>query len=206
MNGAVPAELTRVLIVEDEDRLRTVLMEGVRDIGFPAVGVRCAEDAVRAMEQAPSDIAILDLNLPRMDGLKCFELLRERWPDLQVIILTGFGTLEAAQTAIKLGVVEFLTKPASLGDIEQALHRAWRRRPAPAPVAEAVSSEEPDDGDADPGEPGHPPTLRDIERESIYAALERHHGNREKAAEELGISVRKLYYRLAEYEHPGGGG
>jgi len=191
---------TRVLIVEDEPRLRSILIEGVQECGFPAAGVRTGEEALAAMEVTASDIAIVDLNLPGMDGLQCFEKLKERWPETAVIVLTGFGTLEAAQRAIRLGVVEFLTKPASLGDIEKALHRAWRSlTPPDTPGAEGASiGVATGPHAADPLNEIRP--LRDLEQEWILAALKRHGSNREAAAAELGISVRTLYYRLSEYQ------
>lgn len=196
---------TCVLIVEDEPRLRSILTEGVQECGYPAVGVRTGEEALTTMEAAPSDIAILDLNLPGMDGLQCFEKLKERWPDTAVIILTGFGTLEAAQRAIQLGVVEFLTKPASLGNLEKALHRAWRSLGEPnlePQAGEMVDAAATASGTPVPDEVR---PLRDLEQEWILTALKRHNGNREAAAAELGISVRKLYYRLSEYQQRQGG-
>ncbi len=198
------AEETFVLIVEDEPRLRSILAEGVRECGYRASGVRTGEEALASLEDAPSDIAILDLNLPGMDGLQCFDRLKKRWPDIAVIVLTGFGTLEAAQHAIQLGVVEFLTKPASLGDLEKALHRAWRSLPADAP--EDIPRESPVPADKLPGTGTAPAArrLQDFERDCIMAALKRHNGNREAAAAELGISVRKLYYRLSEFQHRAG--
>lgn len=194
------AEGTCVLIVEDEPRLRSILTEGVRECGYRASGVRTGEEALAAMRDVPSDIAILDLNLPGMDGLQCFEKLKERWPDIAVVILTGFGTLEAAQRAIQLGVVEFLTKPASLGDLEQALHQAWQSLPAQTPEYLSGDSFGPADTTSGVGTAPHDRPLHDLEREWILAALKRHNGSREAAAAELGISVRKLYYRLSEYQ------
>ena len=193
-------EETFVLIVEDEPRLRSILTDGVRECSFRAGGVRTGEEAFAAMEDAPADIAILDLNLPGMDGLQCFEKLKERWPDIAVVILTGFGSLEAAQRAIQLGVVELLTKPASLGDLEKALHRAWRSLPAGAPADLPSENLGPPDKTASAGAAPSVRPLRDLEREWVMAALTRHNGNREAAAAELGISVRKLYYRLSEYQ------
>jgi len=193
-------EETTVLIVEDEARLCDVLVTSARECGFSALSTHTAEQAITQMEQNPCDLVMLDLNLPRMDGLRCFEIIRQRWPDTSIVILTGFGTLQAAQQAIRLGVVEFLTKPASLGDIERALHRAWRIRfevtedqlaPSPkdrmnSPVDAATS-----------GQGRFPKTMHEIEYECITAALARHNGNRAAAAAELGMSTRKLYYRLA---------
>lgn len=197
-NRSQGIEGARVLIVEDEPRLRSILTEGVRECGFCAGGVRTGEDALDAMRNAPSDIAILDLNLPGMDGLQCFEKLKEGWPDIAVIILTGFGTLEAARRAIQLGVVEFLTKPVSLGDLEKALHRAWQSLPVQMPEESPGESPGPDDTTPSAAPAVRP--LHALEREWILATLERHGGNREAAAAELGISVRKLYYRLSEYQ------
>ncbi len=198
-----PAEETTVLIVEDESRLRDVLVSSAQECGFRAKAVRAAEEAIAQMEQDPCDIVMLDLNLPCMDGLRCFEIVRERWPATSAVILTGFGTLEAAQRAIRLGVVEFLTKPASLGDIEQALHRAWRMR---FELSEDHTDDMPPiitDEARDAGQHDSPQTMREIEYECITAALDRNGGNREAAAAELGMSARKLYYRLAEYQKTG---
>lgn len=121
-----------------------------------------------------------------------------------MVILTGFGTLEAAQRAIQLGVVEFLTKPASLGDLEKALHRAWRSLSANAPDNIPGERPIPADKPADAGTAPAAGRLQDLEREWILAALERHGGNREAAAAQLGISVRKLYYRLCDYQGSAG--
>ncbi len=181
-------EKTRVLVVEDEARLREMLVSAISEMGFSAGGAPSAEDAIRALEQVPCDIALLDLNLPGMGGLELFQQIRGRCPDAAVIILTGYGDLEAAQQAIHLDVVDFLTKPASLGEIEAALDRAYRRTEASG--AGRVVPEE-------------PATLQDSEREQILAAVERNKGNRAATAAELGISVRTLYYRLAEYERQG---
>ncbi len=196
--GLKTTENTTVLVVEDESRLREVLAAGTRECGFSAEAASCAEEALEKMENKPRDIVLLDLSLPGMDGLAFFEILRQRWPETAVVILTGFGTLGAAQKAITLGVVEFLTKPASLGDIERALHHAWRIRFNPGNdqdggIASATV------GEIKSGQQiATPKTLREMERDCILAALEQHDGNRAAAAAELGISERKLYYWLGQ--------
>ena len=69
------------------------------------------------METNPHDIAILDLQLPLMSGMEFFEAIRRDWPATQVIVITGFGDLAAAQRAIHLDVVDFISKPFHLGDL-----------------------------------------------------------------------------------------
>ena len=160
------------------------------------------------MEVELRQIVLLDLNLPAMSGMELFEKIKEKWPLAQVIVLTGFGDLEAAKKAIHLDVVEFLTKPAHLGEVESALDRARRRleEAAEPPVVDIESSQEVDEAEVEEDEePGADATttLAEVERQHILAALVRNKGNRSTTAEELGISLRTLYYRLSEYQKRG---
>ena len=236
-----PAPLTaasadRVLLVEDESRLREMLTRALREMGFHPTATGSAEAALRVLEHGPPPppgILILDLNLPGMDGMQLLGTLRQRWPTLQVVILTGFGDLEAAKKAIHLDVVDFLTKPCALGDLEIALDRARSRlrpREGPDPAAraemldraarneveEAERAAEAAAEDVPPRPQPQPPpleftpresssalSLEEVERQHILAALDRNRGNRNATAAELGISLRKLYYRLAQYQKQG---
>ena len=191
-----------VLVVEDEPRMRELLTRAIGSWGFAISTAQSGEEALRVMAQEAHQIVILDLNLPGMSGMECFERIRQRWPDSQVIILTGFGDLEAARQAIRLDVVEFLIKPTPLGDLEKALGRAKLRLMESAPLPHNLESPpEP----ARPSSTDPPPgaTLEEVERQHILAALSRHSGNRAATASELGISLRTLYYRLSEYQKQG---
>ena len=188
----IPRRTLHVLIVEDEPRLRDLLLEAVPDMGFPATGARNAEEALRLMRTEAQDILILDLQLPGMGGMELFEQVRHHWPETQVIVLTGYGDLATAQHAIRLDVVEFLSKPCHLRDVELALDRARRRA---AVAGNAPQTPEP--------APNAPVTLADLECQQILSALRRHGGNRTAAAAELGISRRTLHYRLVEYRAQG---
>jgi DNA-binding NtrC family response regulator len=199
----------RVLIVEDETKLRGMLLRAIREMEFETDGAGSGEAALGMLDKAPSDIVLVDLNLPGIDGLEFCEQVRRRWPTTQVIVLTGYGDLEAAKTAFRLDVVDFLTKPCPLHDLEVALDRALRRRRNQI-VARAVDIVEPrqvqDAPAAAPGpaeSPREESTLEAMERRHILEALARNDGNRGATAEELGISVRTLYYRLAAYERQG---
>jgi len=164
--------------------------------GFAVDTARSGEEALREMGESPRDIALLDLNLPGMGGIELFEQIRLRWPQTAVIILTGFGDLAAARAAIRLDVVDFLTKPCRLDDLETALDRAWKRSPAsqlPILPQEQLTTES--------AEPGR--TLEEIERRHILDTLAKNNGNRTAAAKELGISRRTLQYRLSEYQEKG---
>ena len=191
-------EAFKVLIVEDEGRLRELLSRAIVGMGFGVSVARSGEEAIRLMDQDPHPILLLDLNLPAMSGMDVFQAVRQRWPATQVIVLTGFGDLQAAKDAIRLDVVDFLTKPCPLGELEVSLDRARRRyEEAQAPDSPPVPPE------VILNETGSPPTLSDLERQHILATLTRNKGNRSATATELGISLRTLYYRLSEYEKQG---
>jgi len=185
---------TRLLIIEDESRMRDLLLRACTGWGFEAAGARNGEEALRLSEEDEFDIAVLDLNLPGMDGLETLRRLRERSPDIAGIVLTGFASIDAAKRAVHLDVVEFLTKPCHLGELEQALDRAMRKNVTeagvPLSLPEARESET-------------AVTLEDVERLHILQTLSRNAGNRTAAAKELGISRRTLYYKLNEYQQQG---
>ena len=193
----------RVLVVEDEPRLRDLLVQELPEMGFDPVPAASAEAGLRTMRDAACDVVLLDLNLPGMGGLAFLERLREGWGQVPVVVMTGYGSVESAQSAIRGGVVDFLTKPARLGEIEAALGRARRAMaerhraevfehpPLPPEVFNA-----PDEA-CDLSQP--PRTLAELERRAIRHALESTGGNRTAAAKRLGISRRTLYNKLAEY-------
>jgi DNA-binding NtrC family response regulator len=200
-----------VLIVEDEMRLRNMLNQALKEMGFNATLAPSAESAAKLLAQRSFDIMMLDLNLPGMDGIEFLEGVRERHKDIQVIILTGFGDLEAAKKAIHLDVVEFLTKPCALGKLEHALDRARKRQKSQivgdSPVvSQAVLQFEPEPAAQIPpaairGESVQ--SLEELEQQHILGVLQKQNGNRAATAAELGISLRKLYYRLGEYQRKG---
>ena len=204
-----PCEGRQVLLVEDEARLREMLTRAIHEMGFAPTAVPQAEPALRLMEARPFDIVIVDLNLPGMNGLDFLERAHARWPATQAIVLTGFGDLGAAKQAIRLDVVDFLTKPCPLGELEVALDRARNRRlqaagPLPARAAGAPNGQPSDEDDGRPPAEGRPtPSLEEMEQRHILAVLEKNNGNRTTTAAELGISLRKLYYRLGQYQKRG---
>jgi DNA-binding NtrC family response regulator len=198
-----------VLVVEDERRLREMLLASLQEMGMTPTGAPTAEGALKLLGQGSFAVALIDLNLPGMSGMEFCEIVHRRWPAIQMVILTGFGDIEAAKRAIRLDVVDFLTKPCGMDELEVALGRARQRwidhwmaelqqveASAPHSPRVAVPS-------AEVTPPQSVTSVEAMERQLILAALERHHGNREAAAVEVGISVRKLYYRLQQYQREG---
>ena len=209
-NRAAPrSESRRVLVVEDERRLREMLLTSIKEMGFDPTGASSGESAGRMLEQASFAIALVDLNLPGMDGMELSESIRRRWPETQIIILTGFGDLDSARRAIRVEVADFLTKPCGMNELETALVKAqarwlerWAGHAAPTPPRATPTAAPIVPHDPTAALPP-PASIEEMERTLILAALARHTGNRDAAAAELGISVRKLYYRIQQYQAQG---
>lgn len=106
----------RILLVDDDPTVLRSLGEFLRMEGHEVVGVAGAPAALRAIVDAGDrefHMMITDMTMPDGDGLDLLGVVRERWPDLLVVLLTGFGTIDTAVTAMKSGAFEFLTKPVS---------------------------------------------------------------------------------------------
>ncbi len=191
-----------VLIVEDGSRFRDMLTRALREMNYAPKPVADAEAAIQSLTQESAAIALVDLGLPGMSGLELCQYLHEHHPDIQIVILTGFGDLEAAKQAIRLDVVDFLTKPCEHSELEIALDRAYRRSIARhKEQTESINTDGTTEQTNQTDQSAHSiKTIEELERKHILDAIERHNGNRTKAAKELGISVRTLYYRLSRYK------
>lgn len=197
------SDIIEVLIVEDEDRLRAGLMRALPSMGFAPVEAASAEAAIIQMEQHSCDVLLVDLKLPGMSGMDFFETVRGRWPHAQVIVVTGYGDLDAAKRAVHLDAVEFLTKPVTLAELEKAIGRACQRRHEVGRLRPVIQATLESASCRDSLTDDQPRSLQELERQHILAALTRNHGNRTAAAAELGISRRTLHYRLRDYQRLG---
>jgi DNA-binding NtrC family response regulator len=107
---------TRVLILDDESTLRTALFRTFDRKGYSVVTSQSIEEAksycsVDKGSDKNFDLAIVDVNLPDGDGLEFMTYLKSIYPGIQVIVLTGFATIESAVLATQKGAYHFLTKP-----------------------------------------------------------------------------------------------
>lgn len=194
----------KVCVLDDEARLRELLVREIGAMGFSATGFRSAEEAWPALERGEFDAALVDLNLPGIDGMALFQRVHEKRPETAIIILTGFGTLGSAVQALRWGATDYLTKPCSLDQIESVLLRIDRTRRESMLNLQINGSaaEAPENpGWADPQTPAR--RLEDLERGQILAAMREHRGNKPIVAEALGISLRTLYNKLNAYRVQG---
>ena len=119
-----------VLIVDDDANLTSTLEIGLGRRGFGVFTAGSADAALTYLEQdlQPVDVVLTDLNMPGLGGLEFAERVAQSHPDVPVIVLTGFGSYDAAVAAIRAGAYDFLAKPAKVDAIVIALERALEHR------------------------------------------------------------------------------
>ena len=114
----------KVLLVDDEPEFTEVLSQRMESRGVDVDTAASGGEALEKIKGTSYDAIILDLSMPEMDGIETLRHLLEENPDLQVILLTGYATLEKGVEAVKLGAMDFLEKPAEIqklmGKIEEA--------------------------------------------------------------------------------------
>jgi DNA-binding NtrC family response regulator len=121
---------TRVLIIDDEEEFANTLAERMRTRGLIADTVNSGEEAVKSAANALYDVAVLDLAMPGMDGIETLRRLLSIRPELQVILLTGHGTVGKSVEAVKSGAFEFLEKPVKFDDLLSKISEAKSRKSA----------------------------------------------------------------------------
>jgi len=119
---------TKILVVDDEAGIRSMLEKILARAGY-AVSEADSGQALKNVLGGPApDLVLLDLKLPDASGLDLLDLIKQRWPETEVVVLTGFATIESAVLAIKKGAYDFLTKPFDHQGLLQCLQRAMERR------------------------------------------------------------------------------
>jgi len=123
-----PMDKDRVLLVDDEVEFVRALAKRLTAKGLNIEASGDGESAVEKVKQSDFDVIVLDLAMPGMDGLETLKRLREVNPDLQVILLTGHGTIKSGVAAMKGGATDFLEKPAEFQELLAKIREAKARR------------------------------------------------------------------------------
>src|SRR5688572_11760427 len=118
----------RILVVEDEAYVRDSLAEILRARGYDVETAASPPAAVASLERAPVDVVLSDLKMPAGGGLELLRAVKAAWPELPVVILTGYGTVGSAVECLRAGASDYVLKPADPGALEVALERAIESR------------------------------------------------------------------------------
>jgi DNA-binding NtrC family response regulator len=115
-----------VLVVEDEESTRKLCADVAESCGMKAVVASSVEEALRRLETHAVDIIVTDLILPPSSGLDLLKQVHEMYPQVSVLVLTQYGTIDSAVAATRMGAVDYVTKPFHIDDLRARLERVAR--------------------------------------------------------------------------------
>ncbi len=118
----------KVLLIDDEQDFLTVMSERMESRDMRVTTAVSATEALEKVEKESFDAVILDLMMPEMDGLETLKILKEKNPELQVILLTGHATVEKGIEAMKLGAMDLVEKPADLSTLTEKIKKAQAQK------------------------------------------------------------------------------
>ncbi len=118
----------RILLVDDDQIIVGSLSEFLRLEGYEIKGVGSVEAALATLAKQTYHVLITDINMPQADGFELLRTIHDRWPEVVSIVVTGYGTIESAVEAIKMGAYDYLTKPLSDDEIRLVVQRAVQQQ------------------------------------------------------------------------------
>ncbi|MFQ5417281.1 MAG: sigma-54-dependent transcriptional regulator [Myxococcota bacterium] len=122
---------SRILVVEDDSVARQYLELLLRDEGFETAQAADGVEALVALESGAFDLLIADLRMPRMDGIELVSHVRQRWPELPVVVVTADSEVSRVVEAVQLGAVNYLVKPVPPAAVRTAVYKAISLRTSP---------------------------------------------------------------------------
>jgi nitrogen regulation protein NR(I) len=150
--------VARVLIADDELGICRAFAELLRREGHEPVLASSGEQALAEVETARPALVFMDIQMPGMGGLEALARLREREPELPVVVMTAYGTMDTALEAVSLGAFDYIGKPVELAQVRKLLARALQPRSAPA----AEPAQDPQGAGGEGALVGRSPAMQEI--------------------------------------------
>jgi len=112
-----------ILVVDDEEALRTVLSGELAGEGYKVETASDGDEAIDIVKKNKFDLILLDIKMPRVDGFEVLKFVKQNYPHIKIIMLTGFADLKNAIESKKLGAEDFISKPYDLVDLLTTIER-----------------------------------------------------------------------------------
>jgi excisionase family DNA binding protein len=124
-----------VLVVDDDEALQTMFKLFLKKAGFSRLIVGTGKEALAALQKQKFDLCFLDLQLPDITGDEVYAMAKEKYPDLAIVIVTGYPDSDMMNNILKHGPVTMLKKPLKVEDLEETLRHLGRKAPGKAAKA-----------------------------------------------------------------------
>lgn len=118
----------RILVVDDEETVCLSVKKVLGRKGYAVDIVLSADEAIKKIDNEPFDVVITDLMMPKTSGMELLQIIRDRYPELEVIMITGYASIETAVKATKLGAINYLPKPFTPEELSAATEKAIANR------------------------------------------------------------------------------
>jgi two-component system response regulator HydG len=124
MKGMMMQDNAKILIVDDEKVALKNLEHIMKKEGYGVVGTESGPNALKLLEEQPFDVVLTDLKMEKVDGMQILKKCRDLYPDAEVIMITGYVTLESAVQTIKHGAFYYVVKPFKLDEVRKVVKEA----------------------------------------------------------------------------------
>jgi len=115
---------TSILVLDDEPIVGKRLKPSLEKKGYEVETFTTSAEALKCIRERQFDIVVTDLKMKGMDGMQFLTEVKEKFPDTEVIVITGFATMDTAKESFNKGVFDFLAKPFKLGEIAEVIRKA----------------------------------------------------------------------------------
>jgi len=121
-------EEIKVLMVDDEAEFLETLIKRLKKRGLEVSGVKNGQEALKVLHERSFDVVILDVKMPGMDGIEVLRHIKEEFPNVEVIMLTGHANVEVAIQGMELGAFDYLMKPMDIDELVFKVEDAHKKK------------------------------------------------------------------------------
>ncbi len=118
----------RVLVVDDDEVVRRSYLRSLENISRNVATASDGEEALETMEQNSFDVVLLDMRMPGRDGMSVLSTIKQKWPESEVVIITGYPSVAAAKEAVRLGAYDYVAKPIGPEEVINVTGGAMTRK------------------------------------------------------------------------------
>jgi len=119
---------TKILIVDDDEVVRLSYLRSLAKVDWNVESTWDGNNALRAMEEKGFDVVLLDLRMPGKNGMEVLKAIKDKWPETEVVIITGYPTIDTAKEAVRLGACGYLAKPVGPDEVINAANGALMQK------------------------------------------------------------------------------
>ncbi len=126
--AAKMSDKDRILIVDDDEVVRWSYLRSLQSASRNVASASDGEEALQTMERDPFDVVLLDIRMPGRDGLSVLRAIKQKWPESEVVIITGYPTVTSAKEAVRLGANDYVAKPVGPQEVINVTDAAITRK------------------------------------------------------------------------------